>query len=163
MIPLTMVLRLHSMARWLWLRRVPVVPRIIKGVIQIFFKCVLAPECSIGPGTTLHHHGWAIGLHPNVTIGRDCNIYSLVVIRCLDDDEPGPPARIVIGDGVTVHSGAKVLCRSGTLTIGEGSTIGPNSAVESDVPAYSLVAGVPARITPKTFRKEPARTAGLER
>jgi acetyltransferase-like isoleucine patch superfamily enzyme len=38
-----------------------------------------------------------------------------------------------------------VLCNSGTLTVGEGSIIGHNAAVESDVPPYSLVAGVPAR------------------
>jgi serine O-acetyltransferase len=140
-----MLLRLHSISRWCYLHKIPVIPRVIQGVIQLFFKCILPPECSIGPGTQLHRYGWCIGLHPNVEIGRDCNVHNLVEITGCDTQQTGSPVRIIIGDRVKIHSGAKVLCKSGTLTIGEGSTIGANAAVESDVPAYSLVTGVPAR------------------
>jgi serine O-acetyltransferase len=117
----------------------------IQVVIQLFFKCILPPECSIGPGTRLHHHGWCIGLHPNVEIGRDCNIHNLVEITSCEGQQTGSPVRIIIGDRVKIYAGAKVLCKSGTLTVGEGSTIGANAAVESNVPAYSLATGVPAR------------------
>jgi len=140
-----MLLRLHSISRWCYLHKIPVIPRVIQCVIQLFFKCILPPECSIGPGTQLHRYGWCIGLHPNVEIGRDCNVHNLVEITGCDTQQTGSPVRIIIGDRVKIHSGAKVLCKSGTLTIGEGSTIGANAAVESDVPAYSLVTGVPAR------------------
>lgn len=143
-----MLLRLYSISRWCYLRRVPVLPRFIQGVTQVLFKCVLPPECLIGAGTKLHHHGWAIGIHPGVEIGRNCSIHNLVVIGGNGDEKTDMPVRIVIGDRVEIHSGAKVLCKSGILMIGEGSTIGPNAAVESDVPPRSVATGVPARITP---------------
>jgi serine O-acetyltransferase len=141
-----MVLRLHSISRWCYLHKVPFVPRMIQLWIHLFFKCVLPPECSIGPGTRIHRHGWCVGIDPNVEIGRDCDIYNLVHISAWESPQNGPPTRIVIGDRVKICSGAKVLAQSGTLTIGEGSTIAANAAVLSDVPAHALVSGVPARI-----------------
>lgn len=144
-----MLLHLHSISRWCYLHKIPLVPRLIQGVIYVFFKCFLPPECSIGPGTRLYNHGWGIGIHPNVKIGRDCNIYNLVEIAGMDNDQTGSPVRIIIGDRVNIHAGARVLCKSGTLAVGEESTIGANAAVESDVPAYSLATGVPARISRK--------------
>lgn len=143
-----MLLRLHSISRWCYLHKIPLAPRAIQIAIHWFFKCVLPPECSIEAGTRLRHHGWCIGLDPNVEVGRDCDIHSLVQITCADNPSAGSPVRIVIGDRVTIHSGARVLCTSGTLTIGEGSTIAANAAVLSDVPAYSQATGVPARCFP---------------
>lgn len=51
--------------------------------------------------------------------------------------------KIKIGDNVWI--GDKVTI-SGNVTIGEGAIIGANSVVTKDVPAYSVVAGVPAKI-----------------
>jgi len=45
-------------------------------------------------------------------------------------------AKVWLGDGVVVCPG---------VTIGEGSVVGGNAVVTSDVPPYTLVAGVPAR------------------
>jgi hypothetical protein len=59
------------------------------------------------------------------------------------------PVHIVIGDRVTILPGAKILAKSGTLTIGEGSIIGANSVVLSDVLPNSIVTGVPGRSMPK--------------
>ena len=73
-----MLLRLHSISRSCYLHGIPVIPRFIEAVTRVLFKCLLPPECSIGPGTRLHHHGWAIGIDPDVKIGRECNIYNLV-------------------------------------------------------------------------------------
>jgi serine O-acetyltransferase len=41
-----------------------------------------------------------------------------------------------------------VCCKAGTLTIGEGSTVGANAVVTSDVPPNSLAIGIPARCIP---------------
>jgi len=144
-----MVLRLHSAARWCYLHHVPVVPRLIKAIHFVVFSCLLPPECWIGPGTKLWHHGWCILLHPNVEIGRDCNIYNQVEIGGGYDGPDGPPIRIIIGDRVNIGTGAKILCKGGTLTIGEGSTVGANAVVLSDVPPDSVAVGVPARSIPK--------------
>ena len=50
---------------------------------------------------------------------------------------------LVIENNVWIGEGASVL---GSLRIGEGSVIAANSVVTKDVPSYTLVAGVPARI-----------------
>lgn len=147
-----MVLQLHSVARWCYLHHVPVLPTLIKAVTYVVFNCLLPAECSIGRGTRLWHHGWCTGIHPNVEIGRDCNIYNQVEIGGGYDGPDGPPIRIIIGDRVNVCAGAKVFCKAGTLTIGDGSTIGANAVVLSDVPPNSLAVGIPARIVPKKQR-----------
>jgi serine O-acetyltransferase len=47
-----------------------------------------------------------------------------------------------IGKGVMIGAGAKVL---GNIRIGEGARIGAGSVVLEDVPAFTTVAGIPAR------------------
>ncbi len=144
-----MVLKLHSIGHWCYLHGIPFIPRVIKAFNFVVFSCLLDPACSIGKGTRLWHYGWCIGIHPDTEIGRDCNIYNQVEIAGGHDGPDGPPIHFVIGDGVNICTGAKILCKSGTLTIGEGSTVGANAVVISDVPPYSLAVGVPARCIPK--------------
>jgi serine O-acetyltransferase len=143
-----MLLTLHSFGRWCYLHHIPVIPKLIKAIIFVFFNCLLPAECSIGPRTRLHHHGWCIGFHESVEVGSDCNIYNQVEIGGGYDGPDGPPIRIIIGDRVNVSTGAKVCCKSGTLTIGHGSTIAANAVVVSDVPPSSLAIGIPARCIP---------------
>lgn len=144
-----MLLRLHSIARWCYLHHIPVVPRLIKVILYVFFNCILPAETSVGAGTCFHHHGSCVLVHPSVEIGEGCNIYNQVVIGGGHDGPDGPPIRIIIGNRVNIGTGAKVLCKSGTLTIGDGSTIAANAVVLSDVPPNSLAVGMPARSTPK--------------
>jgi serine O-acetyltransferase len=144
------MLRLHALARWCYLRHVPFVPRVIKAILYVLFNCILPAETSVDENTTFHHHGWCVLIHESVEIGRGCNIYNQVVIGGAHDGPDGPPIRIIIEDNVNIGTGAKVLCKSGTLTIGRGSTIAANAVVLSDVPPNSLAAGMPARSRPKT-------------
>jgi serine O-acetyltransferase len=144
-----MLLRLHSFARWCYLHHIPVVPRVFECVSYIFFHCLLPPECAVGSGTCLHHHGFSIIIHRDAEIGSDCNIYNHVTIGGGHDGPGGPPIRIVIGNRVNISTGAKVLCRGGTLRIGEGSTVAANAVVLSDVPPNSIAYGIPARCVRK--------------
>lgn len=147
-----MVERLHAAARWCYLHHIPFVPGLIKSTNFFLFGALVPPECSIGPGTKLHHHGASIIIHPDTEIGSDCNIYNQVVIGGGHDGPDGPPVRIIIGDRVNISCGAKVLCKEGTLRIGDGSTVAANAVVLSDVPPGSLAIGIPARSVPKKRR-----------
>jgi acetyltransferase-like isoleucine patch superfamily enzyme len=58
---------------------------------------------------------------------------------------------VAIGNDVWVGRGATIL--SG-VSIADGAVIGAESLVASDVPAYSIVAGNPARLVKKRFSEE---------
>jgi serine O-acetyltransferase len=131
------------------LHHIPFVPRLIKAAIYFFFNCILPAEVSVGPRTRFHHHGWCVLVHESVEFGSDCNIYNQVVIGGGHDGPDGPPIRIIIGNNVNISAGAKVLCKSGTLTIGSGSTVAANAVVLSDVPPDSIAVGMPARCIPR--------------
>lgn len=50
---------------------------------------------------------------------------------------------LVLGDTVCVGTGARIL---GNVHIGDGAVVGANAVVIHDVPAHSVVGGVPARV-----------------
>lgn len=60
--------------------------------------------------------------------------------------------------GDNVWCGANVVITSG-VTIGERSVIGANSVVTTDIPAYSIAAGAPARVIKTITYEEPGATS----
>jgi serine O-acetyltransferase len=149
-----MLLFLHAIAHWCHLHKVPLVPYAIKMFVFVAFRCILYPEASIGKGTRLRRQGWCIGIFPGAVIGRDCTIYNRVEIAHGNIDldmrnTEANPVGIVIGDRVSILPGAKILCKSGILSIGEDSIIGANAVVLSDVPPNSVVVGIPGRSIPR--------------
>ena len=92
----------------------------------------------IGPGLFIQH-GFATIVAAR-RVGANCWINQQVTIGF-----DGPGERPVLGDGVSVHAGAKVL---GGVTIGDGARIGANAVVIADVPAGYTAVGVPARLLP---------------
>lgn len=141
-----MLLILYKIAQFLCMFKVPILPKMIKGIIYFFFHCVIPPECRIGKGTTFWHHGLGVIIHPDVEIGNNCQIYNHVVFGGGHDGPAGPPFKIIVGENVVVAAGAKILCSGETLTIGANSSIAANAVVLDDVPPGVVVGGVPARI-----------------
>ena len=62
---------------------------------------------------------------------------------------------IVIGNDVWIGYEAMIL--SG-VTIGDGAIIGTRAVVTKDVPPYTIVGGVPARMIRKRFSDEDVKT-----
>lgn len=65
--------------------------------------------------------------------------------------EPQAGQSVVIGNDVWVGSRAMVI---GNVTIGDGAIVGAGAVVVRDVPAYSVVVGVPARAIRERFTAE---------
>lgn len=93
---------------------------------------------------------------PNVTImGGDHNIYCVgkymfdVKKKLPQNDLP-----VIIEDEVWVGTGAIILKG---VTIGRGSVIAAGALVIKDVPAYSIVGGVPAKVIKMRFTEEERR------
>lgn len=122
------------------------------------------------PDNPFHEHAWVVG-EPVVgegtwigaftlidgsgglTIGRGCDISSGAQIythssvrRCVSAREVAEVERaaVRIGDYVFVGANATVLMG---VTVGDHAVIGAGAVVTGDVPAYTVVTGVPARPT----------------
>ncbi len=92
----------------------------------------------IGPGLYLCHQG-GVWIGP-VKIGADCSLTHNTTIGRRSDDDEGTP---VLGNRVWVGTGSVLF---GKISVGDGATIGPLSAVSRDIPARALAMGNPARI-----------------
>jgi acetyltransferase-like isoleucine patch superfamily enzyme len=119
-------------------------------------------------------HGWEKGPDTRLRIGAYCSIAANVTIvlggehrtdwvttsplRILNDlpdawadGHPASKGDIAIGNDVWIGLGSTIL--SG-VTIGDGAVIGAGSVVATDVPAYAVVGGNPARVIRYRFPEE---------
>ncbi len=100
-------------------------------------------KAEIGGGLYIgHFSGVLIG---PVKMGVDCNLAHQVTIGKRADGVGGIP---VIGDRVWIGVGTVIF---GSVHIGDGVTIGPNSVISHNLPARVLVMGNPARILRKDY------------
>lgn len=98
----------------------------------------ISRDAEIGRGLYIAHPGCVV-IGP-AKIGANCNIGNSVTIgKNGRGEREGVP---LVGDRVVISVGSRVL---GRITIGDDVLIGPNSVVVRDVPARSVLLGVPAR------------------
>jgi acetyltransferase-like isoleucine patch superfamily enzyme len=129
---------------------------------------------SVGSGVRIGKYSYVNSgmLWGNISIGRYCSIGYNVIIA--PPDHPAsyfstyddfykdkdycrrilPLKRTVIGNDVFV--GANVVIRRG-VRVGDGAIVGAGAVVVKDVPAYSVVGGVPARVIKYRFDVETIR------
>lgn len=117
-------------------------------------------ELIVGKDVRLNY-GTSIGATGKITIGDRVRVgpYSMIVDNDFHDiynrNIRPKPRPVVIEDDVWL--GAKVAILPG-VTIGRGSIVGTGAVVNKDVPPFSIVAGVPAKVIktldPKRFVAE---------
>lgn len=134
-----MPIHIYRIARWLYLRRIPIFPTLLKAINRIVWGVVLPPSAELGKGVLLGYQGLGTVIHRRAKIGDFVNIGSCVTIGGRAGHEIVP----VIKSRVMIGSGAKVL---GPVVIGEYASIGANAVVLEDVPAYGVAVGVPAKV-----------------
>jgi len=132
------------------------VGRIIRRTVREHHY-VFPPGCGsavrIGPGAVLNDALLNVSCG-SITIGRDAMLAHGVSIltgthdyRMFGADRryaiPDRGYDIVVGEGAWVASNATVL---GPCRIGDHAVVAAGSVVTSDVAAYTVVAGVPARV-----------------
>jgi serine O-acetyltransferase len=111
-------------------------------IIRVMYNAYIHYRAEIGPGVSFEHK-------MGILIGYGAKIGARVKIQHLAHISK----RAVIEDDVLIGTGAKVL---GEVHIGRGAKIGANAVVVNDVPAYTLVVGIPAK--PKKFYFAEGRT-----
>ena len=121
--------------------------RLVQEALALYGMEVPA-RAEIGPGLRVFHRGFGTVLHPLTTLGADVTLYNGVTLGRADpwvDQEASAMERIVVEDGVCLGAGAKVLCKSGTLTIGAGTVVGANAVLTCSTGPGEIWAGAPAR------------------
>lgn len=119
--------------------------------VYSFRTISIGNDVYIGPGATFCSAETPITISdkvmfgPNVTImGGDHNIGRVgEYMADVKKKEPGDDLPIVIESDVWVGAGATILKG---VTIGRGAVVGAGALVIKDVPPYSIVVGVPARV-----------------
>lgn len=90
-------------------------------------------------GVKFAYGGIATVVHARAVVGKNCTIGQCVTIGGRSKYYEVPK----IGNNVYIGAGAKIL---GPVIIGDNSVIGAGAVVLENVPANSVVAGIPAKI-----------------
>lgn len=134
---------LHHNLRFMWLYRKyqqhpSTLVRFLLYRLSRKFGLEISVGAKIGGGLYLGHP-YNITIAEGVQLGSNVNIHKGCTIgRENRGKRIGTP---VIGDRVFIGIGAVVI---GNITIGDDVMIAPNSFVNFDVPAHSIVIGTPA-------------------
>ena len=150
----------------------PVADNVVLGVDARIFQPTLVNlyGCTIGDQTKI---GAFVEIQKGATVGARCKISSHTFIcegvviedgvfvghgvmftndrfpRAVNPDGSLQTAadwsveRTIVKRGASIGSNATIICG---VTIGEGALVGAGAVVNNDVPDYSIVAGVPARV-----------------
>lgn len=131
-----------------------------KGAVIYFADLVNLYGCTLGEGSTVGPFveiqrgawvGWNSKICSHVFVCSGVSIGDCVFVghgvMFTNDLYPCvgsvyKPRGTVVMDHVSIGSGATIL----PVTIGSGAIVGAGSVVVSDVPAWSIVAGNPARV-----------------
>lgn len=147
---------LHHFRFLLWLRLAQTTSsKIVLGICKFRLKMFserygleIQPKTSIGKGFYIGHP-FNITINPDVVIGDNVNIHKGVTIgRENRGKRKGAP---VIGNEVWIGVNSTIV---GSITIGDNVLIAPNSFVNVDVPANSIVFGNPCVIKPSVNATE---------
>ena len=115
----------RGMTKWNWMCQHPK-------------QLLLGRFTDIGAFTYINAYA-GVEIEEDVQIGSHCSIYSINTI----DDTKG---KVVIKKGAKIGSHSTIMPG---VTIGENAVIGAYSFVKSNIPADSLVLGIPAKVIKK--------------
>ncbi|MTJ79496.1 MAG: serine O-acetyltransferase [Telmatospirillum sp.] len=130
----------HRLAHRLWRAGFRLPARILSWFARFVSNVDIHPGAVIGRRLFIDH-GAGVVIGETSVIGDDVTLYHGVTLG--GTSWSAGRRHPVLGDGVLVGAGAKVL---GTVSIGAGARIGANSVVVEDVPPGVTVVGIPGRV-----------------
>ena len=131
----------HRLAHRMWANpALRLLARIVSHLNRALTGIEIHPGATIGRRFFIDH-GMGVVIGETAEIGDDVMLYHGVTLggRSSQRVKRHPTVR----DGVVIGAGARVL---GPVVIGERAQIGANAVVVRDVPADSVVVGVPGRV-----------------
>ena len=130
----------YRLAHWLWTHDFKFPGRVVSQLVRGLTGIEIHPGAIIGQGFFIDH-GMGVVIGETAEIGHNVTLYHGVTLGgvSLEKGKRHP----TLGDNVVVGAGAKIL---GAITIGDSSRIGANAVVVKNVPANSVVVGVPGQV-----------------
>ncbi|MFT6834716.1 MAG: serine O-acetyltransferase [Francisellaceae bacterium] len=129
----------YSIARWLYLKKIPLIPKLFQLLIFVLYSCRLPYKANIGKGSFFVVKGLGVSLHDNTVIGENCSIG----ISCKTVGKSPFKKVPSIGNNVFLGPGCVIV---GPVIIEDDVIVAPNSVVTKSVPKGSIVGGIPAKI-----------------
>lgn len=128
---------MHRIAHFLYIMKIPFIPRLISQVTRILTLIEIHPGAKIGKGFFIDH-GAGVVIGETTVIGDNVMLHHGVTLGgtgwwTSSKNEKRHPT---IEDNVVIGVGATIL---GNITIGRNSKIGANALVVKDVPPDSVV------------------------
>ncbi|MFH0916765.1 MAG: serine O-acetyltransferase [bacterium] len=129
----------HRLARALWDRDIPLVPRLVSEVGRLFTGIEIHPGATLGEGLFIDH-GAGVVIGETSEVGENVTIYQGVTLGGTGK-ETGK-RHPTVGDNVVIGTGSLLL---GSITVGHDVKVGAGSVVVHDVPSNTTVVGNPGR------------------
>lgn len=138
---------LYRAAHWLWVKGVPVLPRVISHIGRFLTGIEIHPGAGIGTGFFIDH-GMGVVIGETTIIGNNVTLFQGVTLGGTGKEKG--KRHPTLGNNIVVGVGAKVL---GNITIGDNVKIGANAVVLEPVPSDATVVGVPGRVVRQGGRR----------
>ena len=130
----------HRIAHELWIRKVPLIPRIMSEYAHALTGIDIHPGAEIGESFFIDH-GTGVVIGETTIIGRQVKIYQGVTLGALStrggQTLRGVKRHPTLRDRVTVYSGASIL--GGETVVGEEAVISSNVFLTKSVPDQTRV------------------------
>eukprot|EP00249_Psilotum_nudum_P018033 c26607_g1_i1 orf=109-1242(+) len=145
-------LQSYRVAHILWIRGQKVLALALQSHISEVFAVDIHPAARIGKAILLDH-GSGVVIGETAVVGDRVSMLQGVTLggtgKAAGDRHPK------IGEGVLIGAGARIL---GNITVGRGAMVAAGSLVLKDVPAHSMVAGIPAKVVGLVEEPSPSLT-----
>jgi serine O-acetyltransferase len=138
----TFAMIVYRLMQWCRRHRLTPLEMTLNKINAVCSNCIIGRGAEIGPRMVLIH-ATGVVINGRVHCGADLRVEHQVTIGAERGATP------VIGNDVFIGAGAKII---GAVMVGDGARIGANAVVVNDVPPYSTVVGIPARIVRRRHR-----------
>jgi serine O-acetyltransferase len=138
-------LQAYRVYHWLWRRGRTMLAEYLQNRVSDRLAVDIHPAARLGSGIFIDH---ATGVVIGETAVVSDNVSMLQNVTLGGTGKEHGDRHPKIGPGVLIGAGASIL---GNIKVGQDARIGAGSVVLRDVPAFTTVAGIPARIVSRTI------------
>lgn len=139
---------LYRASHWLYQKKIPLLPKIVRNIIFLLFNSYIPPSAVIGKNTVFAYGAIGVVIHSNCSIGDGCVLGQGITIGAAEGYFSQQIQRSpTIGNNCYIAAGAKIL---GDIVIGNNCIIGAGALVLTSIPDNSIVVGAPAKVIKST-------------